>query len=88
MNKEIKLNEKYAIISIPETAVEVELNVKVFTGGGVEKVSRTLSMEEIREAFSEYEEAEDCGYIPPDATFILTDKGRKMIEELLEQEKV
>ena len=83
MSNEILLNEKYAIISIPETAVEVELNVKVFTGGGVEKVSRILSMEEIREAFNEYEEAEDCGYIPPDATFRLTDKGREMLEAML-----
>ena len=83
MSKEILLNEKYAIISIPETAVEVELNVKVFTGGGVEKVSRILSMEEIREAFKEYEEAEDCGYIPPDATFRLTDRGREMLEIML-----
>ena len=83
MNNEILLNEKYAIISIPETAVEVELNVKVFTGGGVEKVNRVLSMEEIREAFKEYEEAEDCGYIPPDATFRLTDEGRKMLEAML-----
>ena len=75
MSKEILLNEKYAIISIPETAVEVELNVKVFTGGGIEKVSRILSMEEIREAFKEYEKAEDCGYIPPDAQFRITEKG-------------
>ena len=82
MSKEILLSEKYAIISIPETAVEVELNVKVFTGGGVEKVSRTLSMEEIREAFNEYEEAEDCGYIPPDATFRLTEKGKELAKEL------
>ena len=83
MNKEILLNEKYAIISIPETAVEVELNIKVFADGEVKKVGKTLSIEEIRETFKEYEEAEDCGYIPPDATFRLTDKGKKMLEEIL-----
>lgn len=73
--EEIELNDTYAIISIPEDAVEITIQCKVYADGKLMEVSRTLSMKEIREAMEEYKVAEECGYIPPDAVFTLTEKG-------------
>lgn len=76
---EIELNEKWAVIGLPEDAVEVEITAKVYMNGEIAKVCKTLNMQDVRKAF---QEAED-GYIPSDAVFRLTDKGREYVEGLL-----
>ena len=76
---EIELNEKWAVIGLPENAVEVEITAKVYVNGEVTKACKTLNMHELREAF---QEAKD-GYIPSDAAFCLSDKGREYLEGLL-----
>lgn len=76
---EIELNEKWAVIGLPEEAVEVEITAKVYVNGEIVNFGKRLNMKELREAF---QEAED-GYIPSYATFQITDEGRKYLEGLL-----
>lgn len=76
---EIELNEKWAVIGLPEDAVEAEIAATVYMNGEITKVCKTLNMHELREAF---QEAKD-GYIPSDAVFCLSDKGREYVEGLL-----
>lgn len=76
---EIELNEKYAIIALPEDAAEVEIKAKVYVNGEIVEVGKTLNMKELREAFQEAEN----WYIPSEAVFQLTDEGRKCVEGLL-----
>lgn len=76
---EIELNEKWAVIGLPEDAVEVEIKAKVYVNGEIVKVGKTLNMKELREAFQEAE----YSYIPSDAVFYLIDKGREYVEGLL-----
>ena len=79
--KIIELKEKYALVYLPENAVEIEINAKVYENSELITVGKTLSLSEIKEAFDEYKTAEEIGYIPPDATFILTDTGKELVEK-------
>lgn len=75
---EIKLESTYAIIQLPTSAVEVTISAKVYVDGKIETVHQILDMKAIRDAVKE---AED-NYIPEDATFTLTDKGREYAERI------
>ena len=81
--QEIELNNQSAIVELPENCVELTLECKVYLDGKLQTVRRTMDMKEIREAFDEYEVAEECGYIPPNALFKLTDEGKAYVEELM-----
>ena len=59
----IELQENYAVLSLPKEAVEVNLAVQVYHGGKIITVERTLSLEDIREAFKS---AEDDYFAPDD----------------------
>ena len=71
----VELDNQYAIIEIPENCVELTLQCTVYLDGKLQTVMRTMSMKDIKDAFAEYAVAEECGYIPPDAVFTLTEKG-------------
>ena len=45
--------------------------------------NRQQAANAIREAFEEYKCAEECGYIPLNAVFTLTEEGKKYAEELI-----
>lgn len=77
----IELKEKYIVLSIPEDSVGVTITAKVLIGEKITEVSRNMDFAEVRAAFKEAEE----GYVPPDALFTLTDKGRAYLEELERQ---
>ena len=79
----VELTNQYAIVEIPENCVELTLQCKVFLDGKIQTVMRTMSMKEIKEAFAEYEVAEECGYIPPNAVVTLTEEGKRYAEELM-----
>ena len=79
----VELDNQYAIVEIPENCVELTLQCKVFLDGKIQTVMRTMDMNAIREAFDEYKDAEECGYIPPNAIFTLTEEGKKYAEELM-----
>ena len=79
----VELDNQWAIIEIPENCVELTLQCTVYLDGKLQTVMRTMSMKEIKEAFGEYEVAEECGYIPPNAVFSLTEEGKKYAEELI-----
>ena len=72
----VELDNQWAIIEIPENCVELTLQCKVVINGELQTVMRTMDMKDIREAFDEYKDAEECGYIPPNAIFTLTEKGK------------
>lgn len=59
----IELQENYAVLSLPKEAVEINLTVQVYHGGKIITVERTMSLEEIREAFKS---AEDDYFAPDD----------------------
>lgn len=79
-NHEIELEQKYAVISIPSNTVELAINAKIYLNGELKTVNTTYDMAEVQKAIKE---AED-GYIPSDAKFVLTDKGKK-IAQLIEK---
>lgn len=84
--KVVELDNQYAIVEIPENCVELTLQCTVYLGGKLQTVMRTMSMKDIKEAFGEYEVAEECGYIPPNALFTFTEKGKDYANWLDEQE--
>lgn len=73
----IELAQHRAMIEIPEDAVELTLHCKIFFDGKLVDVSRTMSMSEIRLACQKA----DDGYIDEEDTFVLTEKGRKWLED-------
>ena len=79
----VELDNRWAIVEIPENCVELALQCKVFLDGKLQTVMRTMDMKAIREAFDEYEAAEAFGYIPPNAVFTLTEEGKRYAEELM-----
>ena len=79
----VELDNQYAIVEIPENCVELTLQCKVVINGELQTVMRTMDLKAIREAFEEYKFAEECGYIPPNAVFTLTDAGKQYAEELM-----
>ena len=87
MDKEVvELVNQYAIVEIPENCVELTLQCTVYLDGKLQTVMRTMSMKEIKEAFGEYQVAEECGYIPPDAKFVFTEKGKDLANWLDEED--
>lgn len=76
-NNEIELMNHRAMIEIPENAVELELNIKVFENGELIKVGMKYSLNDIREMFRKADE----GYIDDDDRFVITDKGLAWLEE-------
>lgn len=75
--KEVELTNDYIVLEIPEDSVEVSIIAKVWTGDKIQTVAKTLGMKEIKAAVKEAEAI----YIPPDAMFVLTDVGRKYLDE-------
>ena len=82
----VELTNAYAIVEIPEDIVELTLECKVYLDGKLQTVRRTMSMKECRDAMEEYKAAEECGYIPPDAVFTLTEAGEDWLNWRDEQE--
>jgi hypothetical protein len=80
MSEEIELTSKYIVLEIPEDSVAVTITATVYHEGKLQDVRKSLTMQEVREAFKE---AED-GYIPSDATFQITDLGRAYLDHLAE----
>jgi len=77
----LELDQNFAVIDLPVNAVEVELIVKIYHNGEIRKVGRTLTIEEIREAFQKA----DDGYIDPDALFYVTNMQDEECDHLDEE---
>lgn len=78
MREELYLEQNYIVLSLPSETVEVEITAKVYHDGELINVKKTLSIQEVRDAFKEAEE----GYIPSDAIFHVNKNGLKYLEEL------
>ena len=79
--KEVMLNEHRAMICLPEDAVEVRFEAKVYHDGELITVQKILTMGDLREAFRKADE----GYIDDDDVFVVTEKGKMWLEEREEQ---
>lgn len=79
--KEFMLNEHRAMIYLPEDAVEVRVEAKVYHDGELITAQKILTMGDLREAFRKADE----GYIDDDDRFVLTEKGEKWLEEIEKQ---
>ena len=77
MNDEIELSEMRAMVFLPENAVEIELNCKVFDGDKIIPVYKKMDLSAIRAAFMDAEN----NYFEDDDTFKLTEKGKKLFCE-------
>ena len=77
----IELMNHRAMVELPESAVEVTLNAKVYHEGKLLKVGRTLDMNEIRTAFQKA----DDGYIDDEDMFVVTEKGKAWLDEQRKQ---
>lgn len=73
----IELMEHRAIVNVPEDAIEIELNCKVFHNGEIVNVGKVMKLSDIREAFRKA----DNGYIDDDDRYMITEKGLKWLEE-------
>lgn len=74
----LELMSDYAVVMLPRDAVWLEMTIKVAQDGEIIKVGQKMDFDSIRKAFKD---AED-NYLPPDAMFSLTEKGRAELEEL------
>ena len=76
LDKEIELAEQYAVITLPENSVEAKIEVKIFEDGELITVQKIMNMGDIRNALKMGEE----DFLPPDAMYSLTDRGREWLE--------
>lgn len=74
--EDVALTEHRAMVEMPENAVEVTLNAKVFYDGELITVHKVLDMNDIRTAFKKA----DDGYIDDEDRFCLTEKGIQWLE--------
>lgn len=77
----VELINHRAMVELPENAVEITVNAKVFHDGGLINVSKKLDMNEIRTAFQKA----DDGYIDDEDTFEITEKGKAWLDEQQKQ---
>ena len=77
----IELMNHRAMVELPENAVEVTLNAKVYHEGKLIKVGKTMDMNEIRTAFQKA----DDGYIDAEDMFVATEKGKAWYDEQRKQ---
>lgn len=73
----VELIQHRAMVEMPENAVEITIDAKVYHDGELISVKRKMDMSEIREAFQKA----DDGYIDDDDRFVLTDKGMAFFDE-------
>ena len=81
--KVLELENDFIVLAIPANTVDLELRAKIMLYGELVPVSRTMRLEELREAFKEAEH----GYIPSDSVFSLTPLGELELERLKEKYK-
>ena len=81
-NKFVELSEENAVVRLPENCVKAEIQCSVYHDGEIIRVSKELGMSDIRAAFKL---AEDY-YDDPEATYMLTDKGREWLEKFSTQQ--
>ena len=76
--KKISLNEEPIVLFIPEATLEVKIEAKVWMDGECVTVSKTMPFAEVRAAVEDAR----TSYIPEDAIFTLTEKGKEELERL------
>lgn len=70
-----------AVFDVPKSAVDITFHAEEVSDGELHKRDYHYGIVELREAFRKGE-----NYIPDDATFVLTEKGKRIAEEILNKE--
>lgn len=73
----VELTGEYAVFEIPEHTVALDMNLKVFDGEKIVEYTKSYTMDEVIDAVKD---AKD-NYFDPDETYVLTEEGRKFVEE-------
>lgn len=73
----IDLNEVPIVIYVPASAIELYIEAKIYEDGEIKRVGLTMNTKEVRDAMNDA----DRNYIPDDAMFFLTEKGRRDLEK-------
>lgn len=81
-DKEIRVEEKRAMICLPENAVEVNIIATVYEDGKIEKISKRLNTNDIYKAFDDA----DKNYVEDTDIFQVTEEGLKWLEQIRSQE--
>lgn len=76
--KELDLDCEHLVLLVPKDTVELAITAKVYYNGELIPMNKKMSFAEVREAFEEAEE----GYIPSDAKFVITEKGKEYLQKL------
>ena len=76
--EEVTLENKKIVIEIPKDTISLDIVPTVLINGELKKVMCTMGNNEIQEGFRDCEE----NYFDPDATFVITEKGRQYLEEM------
>ena len=79
---EIELEQAWAVIGLPTSAVYVSMDVTICLDGEIKKVCTSFDPQEIRTAFRKAEE----GYIDEDERFVFTEEGKAYLESLLKED--
>ena len=76
---ELELEVEYAVIDLPKNTIEANIEAMVYCDNGrIVEVKNKLNFQNVRSAFRKAEE----GYIPADPEFVLTEKGKQIVEKL------
>ena len=76
----VEVMEHRALIYLPENAVAVTMMCEIYDEEKKEivKCSKTMSISEIRDAFTRADE----GYVDDDDVYVLTEEGQKAYDQL------
>lgn len=74
----VNIETVVGVFEIPKHTVKLRLEATVYEGGELFQVEKELSMDDVKDAIRM---AED-GYADPDEVYTLTDKGRRLAEEM------
>lgn len=77
-NEEILLKSNYIVLAVPETTIELRLEAKIYLDGELKTVKQRLGMRDVKAAVEEAE----MYYAPPDAEYVLTERGKAYAEYL------
>lgn len=69
------------VVCLPTNAVYALVKTRVYMDGRLEDFEKRMDLADIRRAFQMAEK----DYIPSDAKFMLTDKGRELAEQLMKE---
>ena len=84
---EVTLDEMNVILKIPKEAVAMEVTASLIIDGELQKVSKKLTVADIRDARQAFLDNVEFGD-EYDAKFVLTEDGKKYLEQLMDEKEM